>query len=287
MREIKYIISEHDNGKSIRMFLKHRGYSTATITLLKKCDNGIVLNQKRAFTNAVLSCGDELIINLTDATSDIKSEDLGFRVVYEDDDILVYDKPAGVVVHPTKIYQSGTLGNDYAYRCESNNIECIFRPVYRIDRNTSGLVLIAKNKLASAVKVKKVYTCICHGTASVDGAFDGAIALCEGSKIKRAVSEFGQSAMTRYSRIASTEKFSVCNVELETGRTHQIRVHFSHAGHPLVGDSLYGREDDTMSRHALHCGHIIFENPITGKTVELISDLPDDMAEFIIANNIL
>ena len=287
MRKIEYIITQIDSGKSIRDFLKHRGYSTAVITLLKKCDNGITVNGARVFTNYVLNTDDILTVHVSDKASDIAPEKLDFKVVYEDEDILVYDKPYGVVVHPTKVYQSGTLGNDYAYRCMELNRQCTFRPVYRIDRNTSGLVLIAKNKIASCVDVLKRYICICHGKIAEQGSFYGDISLCKGSKIKREVTQGGQSAVTHYKRIAVSDNYSLCEVVLETGRTHQIRVHFSNSGYPLVGDGLYGFDNDGLSRHALHCSEIKFTNPITCQKVELRSDLPNDMKVFIENNKIL
>lgn len=287
MRLIEYIVDEADDSRTVRDFLKHRGYSSGVITLLKKSPDGIKLNSVRAFTNAVIHEGDCLTVTIDDEPSAITPEPLNYKIAYEDDDILVYDKPAGVVVHPTKIYQSGTLGNDYANLCKNRGITCTFRPVYRIDRNTSGLVLIAKNKLSSCVNIDKRYICICHGVVAERGVFDKPISLCPDSKIKREINYNGQTAITHYKRIAVSDNYSLCEVTLETGRTHQIRVHFSSAGHPLAGDSLYGYSGDGINRHALHCAHVGFVNPITNKSVELSSILPDDMRDFVKNNNIL
>ncbi len=286
MRVIEYIIGEDYCGKTICDYLKHHGYSTGVITELKKSEHGIILNNNHAFTNVLLNTNDVLNICLTDDASDILPENFEFNISYEDDDILVFDKPSGVVVHPTKIYQSGTLGNYYAYLCQRRGIQCTFRPIYRIDRNTSGLVLIAKNKLASIVKVLKKYLCICHGVIDIAGTFDGSISLCVDSKIKREVNMYGQTAVTHYRRLSTNGKYSLCEITLDTGRTHQIRVHFSNAGYPLVGDTLYGYEGDSLSRHALHCSEIHFINPITGVKVDLISQLPSDMLNFMKYNNI-
>ncbi len=287
MRVLDFTVTQSESGKTIRDFLKHKSFSSAVSTLLKKHDNGIALNGERAFTNAILKVNDKIKITVHDVESEIMPENLKFKIVYEDEDILVYDKPAGVVVHPTKVYQSGTLGNDYAYRCKVNNEQCTFRPVYRIDRNTSGLVLIAKNKLAACVKVDKKYICICNGIIAEQGIFDGKIALCENSKIKREVADNGKLALTEYRRLCHSESYSLCEVALKTGRTHQIRVHFSNAGHSLVGDDLYGPPNMELKRHALHCSYISFINPITHNHIELTSDVPNDMQQFINKNNIL
>jgi 23S rRNA pseudouridine1911/1915/1917 synthase len=286
MRTIEYIIDDKDDSKQILAFLKRRGYSSSVITTLKKHDSGIVLNGVRVFTTAILHSGDRLMVCIEDEPSDITPVYCGYKIAYEDEDVLVYDKPAGVAVHPTKIYQTNTLGNDYAYRLMQRDLNCTFRPVYRIDRNTSGLVLIAKNKLASSVKVDKIYTCICHGIIPKDGSFDSPIRLCEGSKIKRETAENGQTAITHFKRIAVGNGFSEAEVRLETGRTHQIRVHFSSAGFPLAGDTLYGDYNDSIARHALHCGQIAFNHPVSGRRIELKSELPADMSDFIKENNI-
>ena len=288
MRIIEYCISKIDSGKTIERFLKSKGYSSALITNLKKLENGVLLNETPVFVVSKLNVGDVLKIAIVDEeeSENITPCDLGYPVLYEDEDYIVYDKPAGVVVHPTKVYQSHTIGNDFVFRCNLKGEKAVFRPIYRIDRNTSGIVVIAKSKLSSATKIDKDYICICYGELDNYGRFDQPIGLSDGSKIKRTLRSDGQSALTEYNRIAYNNGFSLARVKLRTGRTHQIRTHFSCNGFPLVGDTLYGSEIQQIERHALHCAKVQFKHIVTEEIITIESKLPEDMDFFLKNNNI-
>jgi len=283
VRKIDYVISQCEDGKTIERFLKAKGYSSSLISDLKKTDRGVLLNSEPVFVIETIKKGDVLSVTIADEESsqNITPQELNFDVVFEDDDYIIYNKPAGVVVHPTKVYQSGPLGNDFAYRCIIRGEKSIFRPVYRIDKNTSGLVVIAKNKLSSATKFDKEYLCICNGKIDAEGQFNQPIGLCEGSKIKRTVRTDGQTAVTDYKLISYNNGFSLVGVKLQTGRTHQIRTHFSFNGFALAGDTLYGRETDGIDRHALHCSKVCFKHIVTGEIITIKSELPKDMANFL------
>ncbi len=288
MRKIEYIITENETGKTIERYLKSKGYSSSLISNLKKTENGVLLNDNPVFVVEPAKTNDRLLITISDEedSENITPIDLGFDVLFEDDDYIIYDKPAGVVVHPTKVYQTQTIGNDFMYRCSKRGETAVFRPVYRIDRNTSGVVVIAKNKLSAATTFDKEYLCICNGKLNESGFFNQSIGLCDGSKIKRTVRDDGQSALTEYERISYNNGYSVAKARLYTGRTHQIRTHFSCNGFALVGDDLYGDETEGVSRHFLHCSTVSFKHIVTGECITISSNLPQDMELFLKKNNI-
>ena len=281
-RQLAWIVSANDAGCTVKRFLQARGCTAAVLTLLKKTRGALTVNGVPVFVTAALAAGDEVAIRLTDETDSAAPEDLSVPVVREDEDVIVYDKPAGMAVHPTKKIQSGTLANDFAFRAAGEH--AVFRPVYRLDRGTTGLVVVAKHKLACAMlegRIEKEYLCLCEGALVDTGVFDGSIAVEEPCRLRRVVRADGRPAVTRFECLRRGEGWSWARVWLETGRTHQIRCHFADAGHPLLGDFLYGTETAEWARPALHCGRIRFVHPVTGETVECRSDLPQDMADFI------
>lgn len=281
-RALSYLIGNEHDGMMIKAFLKRKGYSSSVLTMLKKEDDGIVLNGQPAFVTRVVAVGDRLDICMTDTDTSAQPEPIEVPILFEDEDIVVYDKPADMVVHPTKKIQSGTLANSFYYHIKEG--AGVFRPVYRLDKGTSGIVIVAKNKLAAHLlngRIKKEYICICEGELREKGTFDGAIGLSDLSKLKREVRDDGDSAVTHFERLSAANGLSAARVWLETGRTHQIRVHFADGGHALVGDFLYGKESDALPRHALHCSYVRFTHPITDKQVVIHSELPDDMKKFM------
>ena len=276
------MVPTEEDGCTVKRFLQARGCTTAVLILLKKTQGALTVNGTPVFVTATLAAGDRIAIRLTDETDSAAPEDLRVSVVWEDEDVIVYDKPAGMAVHPTKKIQSGTLANDFAFRAAGEH--AVFRPVYRLDRGTTGLVVVAKHKLACAMlegRIEKEYLSLCEGALPERGVFDGPIAVEETGRLRRVVRADGRPAVTHFERLGRGEDWSMACVWLETGRTHQIRCHFADAGHPLLGDFLYGTETAEWARPALHCGRIRFVHPVTGETVECRSDLPRDMAGFI------
>ncbi len=285
MRTLTYIIE--DGRKDIRAcdyLRKAQGYSARMMTELRKEMGLLTVNGVPQPVVARVSAGDVLCVNLPDdQMKSVPNSEIDAPVVYEDDDIVVFDKPAGVAVHESKKHQTDTLANVFAAHCQKKGVHSVFRAVNRLDRDTSGLVVVAKNRhIASmlSAKVQKRYIAIVCGELPDDaGTIDAPIRrLCPERQI-RIVSEDGQHAVTHYRVLARGHGYSVISLTLETGRTHQIRVHLSHIGYPLAGDAMYSGDCTDISRHALHCTEVWFSNAVTGKDIRLYSKLPRDMQE--------
>ncbi|MCI9144938.1 MAG: RluA family pseudouridine synthase [Eubacterium sp.] len=282
MRIIELKISSKDNGRQIRDFLRDFGVSSALLTKLKKTENGITKNGEFARTIDKIFTGDTIKISIENRgkmpekliTDDVKP-------VYNDEDILVLNKPAFMPVHESRNHRGDTLANAAACYMDSDTA---FRAVYRLDRDTSGLVLIAKNELAAcklAGKIHKDYYAVCSGTLNGKGTIDLPIRrVCE-SIIERGVFSDGEKAVTHWETISNKSNTTLLKINLETGRTHQIRVHFSHLGYPLLGDTLYGGNTDLIKRQALHCKTIYFTHPITNKEMAIECDFPNDFKGLI------
>ena len=210
--------------------------------------------------------------------------ELDVEAAYEDDDIVVFNKPANMATHPSIYHYRDTLGNCFAAKYP----DCSFRAINRLDRNTSGLCLVAKNQLAAANlsfaannHPDKIYYAVVCGKITDSGEIIAPIGRVGDSIIKREVSENGLFAHTVYEPIAFSNEYTYVRVILKTGRTHQIRVHFSHIGHPLAGDDLYGNNTKDIARQALHCGEISFIHPTTRKLTVVKAEPPQDMQKLI------
>ena len=289
-RKLVYNISSDFDGKTVKDFLRHNKISTAMITRLKKSDKGIVLNGQRVFVTEKLSEGDilELLTESGEAYSEFIYPTEGqLDIIFEDEDFLAVNKPPYLPVHPSKGHPYDSLANIVVYYYKQKNENFTFRCVNRLDKDTSGVTLIAKNayshelmrRLSTENLIDKTYFAIVHGKPEPSfGTIDLPIYRPEEATIKRVVDGRGKNAVTEYETIKSNENLSLIKIKLLTGRTHQIRVHFSHIGHPLAGDFLYGDENDgIIGRQALHCGEISFKHPVTGKQIKLTAELPEDM----------
>jgi 23S rRNA pseudouridine1911/1915/1917 synthase len=210
-------------------------------------------------------------------------------IAYEDNALLVIDKPSGIMVHPTARQDGITIANGVLHHYRESGQSCDFHPVHRLDRQTSGLLLVAKNAyihhLLSGQGIKHVqrsYQAIVTGQPQpLSGTIDAPIGRKPGSIIERMISASGQEAVTDYRTISGTSTASLMQISLRTGRTHQIRVHFSHIGHPLLGDDLYGGCTDLINRQALHAGKLAFNHPITNELLTIHSPLPPDMLSIL------
>lgn len=278
MRIIEFKITEKDNQKAIRDFLREFGVSSSLLKKLKHTENGITLNDEFAKSIELLSTGDILKISIENSGEMPKRlENSNVQVCYNDEDIIVLNKPPYMPVHESRNHRGDTLANVAACYMEKDTA---FRAVYRLDRDTSGLVLIAKNELSAcklAGKVKKSYYAVCQGILTGEGTIDLPIRRIEESIIVRGVFDDGERAVTHWKAVKSFNDKTLLCINLETGKTHQIRVHFSHLGYPLLGDSLYGGDCTEINRQALHCKTISFIHPVTGQNITVDSDFPDDI----------
>lgn len=282
MRVITYNADGFE-GREVIALLKHYGCSRRIITKLKNGGN-LQINGKKARTVDILNSGDVVQITLDDEKTLVPNPELDVEAAYEDDDIVVFNKPANMATHPSIYHYRDTLGNCFAAKYP----DCSFRAINRLDRNTSGLCLVAKNQLAAANlsfaannHPDKVYYAVVCGKITDSGEIIAPIGRVGNSIIKREVSENGLFAHTVYEPIAFSDEYTYVRVILKTGRTHQIRVHFSHIGHPLAGDDLYGNNTKDIARQALHCGEISFIHPTTRKLTVVKAEPPQDMQKLI------
>ena len=271
--------------KSMKLqdFLRMEGVSRRLVTRLKRTENGITRNGSFIRTVDYVNPGDIIELETVDSGTLEPNPKLYVPIVFENENLAVFDKPAGMPVHPSIRHQGDTLGNFFA--AEYPGIT--FRPVNRLDRNTSGLCIIAKNAFSAAAlqkNIEKVYYAVVSGYVSGIGTIDAPIAREGESIIKRKVSPQGQRAVTHYKALYSSEKYSLLEIQLETGRTHQIRVHFAHIEHPLAGDDMYGGSTEDIERQALHCGKLKFREPVTGEMITAEAPLKDDINKLIYIN---
>ena len=282
MRIIEFKIESENNDRQIKEFLHEFGVSSALLTKLKHTENGITLNGEFARTIDRIKTGDLLKITIENkGKMPAPLPCSNVKIIYNDEDILVLNKPAFMPVHESRNHRGDSLANAAACYMDSENA---FRAVYRLDRDTSGLVLIAKNELAAcklAGKIKKDYYAVCEGILTGSGTIDLPIRRVCDSIIKRGVFDDGERAVTHWQAVENKDNHTLLKINLETGKTHQIRVHFSHLGFPLLGDTLYGENVDFISRQALHCKTIYFTHPITQKSMMLDCDFPDDFKGLI------
>lgn len=290
-RTITYSISDAEANCSILVFLKRQGYSRKIIASIKKVPHGVLCNERWAYLWEPLHTGDQLIIHLPEDTASehIPAISLPLDIVYEDEDILVVNKPAGMPIHPSMNHYENTLANAVMWYYESQGISFTFRCVNRLDRDTSGLTIIAKHILSSHLLSQQVrerslsreYLAVVEGITPEAGTIDAPIARKPDSVLERCIDwEHGERAVTHYQRLACGNDLSVLSLHLETGRTHQIRVHMASIGHPLIGDFLYNPTNHLMERQALHSFRLTFLHPITHREMTFTAPPPDDMQSF-------
>lgn len=297
-RNFHYLISGEEAGSTIREYLRQRGYSHHILTGLKRSPRGIRLNGERVPVSRILSAGDFLDICLeeTDPSANVVPVPMELSILYEDEDLLVLNKPADTPVHPSVNNRENTLANGLAWYYKQQNLPFVCRFISRLDRDTSGLLLTAKNALSASLlsaalkqgQIEKTYLAIVQGQTDETGTISAPIAREAGSALKRRVDfEEGDPAVTHYQLLAyrPDPDISLLSLRLETGRTHQIRVHMLYLGHPLIGDFLYNPGRELIGRQALHAWKLKFYHPITGKLLEFQADPPKDMAGLFSAFN--
>lgn len=273
---------QYDGARLYRFLREYCGMSGALIRSTKYLEDGFVISGEQAHTNRIVHTGEQLRVRFKADCTDIPAQDIPLRVLYESENAVVFDKPAGIVVHPTLGYPDGTVANAFAFWCGNNGNSLAFRPVYRIDKDTSGCLLVAKNRYAAGKlngQVEKEYICFAQGQLQEkQGSLTGPIGLEDGSFIKNCVRQGGKPCQTDYAVEREFVEYSMLKVWPKTGRTHQIRVHFSNMGHPLLGDDFYGGSRRLIGRCALHCATITFEDD---GLRSVTSPLPEDMISLL------
>lgn len=282
---INFTVSPEYDGKTLKVFLRSGcGVSASLLTQLKLEENGIANGGAHAIATDILHTGDNITITLPMDKNEIAPVKLPISILYEDEHIIIFDKQPHMAVHPVHGHLDDTLANAASYYSQKQGENYTFRAVNRLDRDTSGALLAAKNSYAASLlpkTAKKKYIAVCEGIIEHGGTVNAPIRLKEGHTIQREVGEGGVSAITHYKPIQSCGGHTLVEFELETGRTHQIRVHMSHLGYPLAGDDMYGGSREFISRQALHCAEIDFIHPITHEQMKIKSPLPDDMKRLI------
>ncbi len=299
IRTLSYTITKQQQNITIQQFLKSQGFSRQLIVALKKQPKSILVNGRWEYVTYHLQEGESLTITISEDSSSEKIVPikLPLTILYEDEDILVVNKPANMPIHPSLNNYENTLANAVAYYYKEQNKPFIFRCINRLDRDTTGLTILAKNMLSAGIlsemiskrKIKREYLAIADGIgiAPKSGIIDAPIARKNDSAIERCVDfEKGERAITHYEVLqeSTLQNLSLVNLWLETGRTHQIRVHMKYLGYPLLGDFLYHPDNTKISRQALHAHRLTFLHPITKEPLCFTAPLPADMAQLLSEN---
>ncbi len=294
-RIIVFTVTAAEEGKAVRDIVKKNlNISAALYSELKRTEGSITLNGNPALANMTVKEGDALRIVIEDKESseNIYPRKGTLHILYEDEDILAVNKPPFLPCHPSKGHIDDSLANIVAGYYEEKGEKFVFRCATRLDRDTSGVVIIAKNRLAHDLITEqmkkglfnKTYYAVVEGNPVTDsGRIDRNIRRIPGiATIKRETcdSSDGASAITEYEVIVRSENRSLLKIKTLTGRTHQIRVHLSYIGHPITGDWLYGQKSDKNPRQLLHCGRVLMLSPITGEPLTIEAPLPEDFEEF-------
>ena len=292
--KLSYTIKKEDNFENLKELIKTQYQISDRLFLKLKKNNKIYLNNSNTCLWKPIEINDlvEIFIDFEEDNSNIPSTKMNLDIIYEDDAFLVTNKPAGIPVHPSMQHYSDSLSSGVKYYFDTLSLHKKIRPVNRIDRNTSGIVIFAKNEYIQEYLVRemknkefyKEYIAICNGLLNEkQGTINLPISRKEGSIIERCIDEKGSPSITHYLVLNEyiDKDYTVVQCTLETGRTHQIRVHMSAIDHPLLGDTLYGKESNLISRQALHSHKVSFIHPITKERVTYIAPLPYDIRKLI------
>lgn len=280
--ELCYIVPPEAEGQRLGLFLRTRGVTAGLIKSVKHVGEGFYADDVPIHTDRPVHSGQRITFALPpEPPTSLVPQPVPVSIAYEDAFAVVLDKPAGLAVHPTLNYPDHTLANGWIYHLQNEGKTGVFRPVNRIDKNTSGLVLCAQNAFAAPLlseTAQKCYLAIVQGSLPLGpGRVEAPIGRRGDSIIGRCVTPQGKYSLTEYTVLAAGPGHSLLACTPRTGRTHQIRVHMAYIGHPLAGDTLYGGSDDVIDRHALHCGVLNFCHPLTGKSIRVSCPLPADM----------
>ena len=292
-RTIEYTIPESQNGLRVEQFLRRKGYSRQNLTEIKRMPQSILVNGIHYYMRQTLAAGDHLQVCIceTESSEKIPPVKLPLNIIYEDEDILVINKPAGMPIHPSMKNYYNSLANALAWYYQDQGKPFIFRCSNRLDRDTSGLTVISKHLVSASIMadmtkkrlVHREYLAIVKGDLTPPaGTITAPLSRKEGSIIERTVDfDHGEEAITHYKLVKKENGHSLVSLQLETGRTHQIRINMKYLGYPLIGDYLYNPDMEHITRQALHSYHMEFPHPITGQKMTFTAPLPPDMSAII------
>ena len=306
-RTLTYEVTEEYDGMEILAFLRQKGFSRNILSSMKKSgqtishnneqnhNHSILQNGERGYGHSILKKGDTLTVHIPETESDEKiiPVKMELDILYEDEDILVINKEANVPVHPSIGNYENTLANGVAYYFAQKGQDFVYRCINRLDRDTTGALILAKNPYSAAVlstqmkrrEIRRTYLAIVEGIPPKSGTIDAPVGRVDGSAITRQVDyEHGERAVTHFTRLAVVEKelsqsYSLIELHLETGRTHQIRVHMKHLGYPLPGDYLYHPDYRIIGRQPLHSYQLEFVHPVTEKPMLFTAPVPLDFVQ--------
>ena len=315
MTRLNYTVPPAYDGARVQDFLRRDcGLSWRMVVRLKGVAGGITADGVPMRSIDRLRAGQTVVLTFPEDHVRIEGMEMPLAVVYEDAHLLMVDKPpylavhpsagkpdptlangvvayyekkgeaASVPVQPSPGHYADSLGNILVWHYQQLGQSFTFRPVNRLDRNTSGLLLAAKDPHTAFLltrKPEKVYLAVVFGRLEGEGTIDAPIRVKEGCCITREVGPGGKESVTHWQALASDGKLTLLRLRLETGRTHQIRVHMAYIGHPLVGDTMYGTDETFLPRHALHCSEMAFAHPLTGEPLHFVSPLPPDMERLL------
>lgn len=288
--KIHIVITNSLAGWTVQRVLRQELRVSRTLLRTAKRNGDILLDHLPVRTNVEVKAGQILELRMRNQETKVIPERMELDLLFEDTHLLAVNKPPGMLVHPLTTEPLGTLANGVIYHWQQQGITDQFRPVHRLDRDTSGIVLIAKNpyvhqQLQQQMKqgkfVRRYLALVAGEVFPRQGVIEASIALATDSYIKRMVSPDGKPAVSHYKVLRFLNGGSLVCVELETGRTHQVRIHLSYLGHPLWGDSLYGGDTTKIKRQALHCAYLAFIHPVKGTLMKIACPVPEDLRDIL------
>ena len=290
-RTISYSLINNEN-KTIIAFLKENGFSVPILQKLKDNPGDVILDGEPGFLNREIKNRINLTVTIRESEkSDFIASNIPLDILYEDEDIIIINKTDNMPIHPSIKHRENTLANALSHYYRNENSPFVFRCLNRLDKNTTGVTIVAKNPLSSAIlsrqmkseNIHRNYYAVVSGVISDSGVINAPIARTSDSIITREVNfTNGQNAITYYEPLKTIDNTTLVKLRLKTGRTHQIRVHMSYINHPLIGDFLYGDSNNTNveGRQLLHAGEITFNHPITNIIMHIKAPLPADFGAY-------
>ena len=281
--KLKFVVKK-DEDEIKRILIDELKISKEQIKKIK--DENILVNNKIQKMYQKVYKNDQIIINLDyceDNSNIMPNSHIKFQILYEDDWLIIVNKPKFIPVHPTMRHYEDSLSNGIRYYYDKINLHKKIRPVNRLDKDTTGIVMFAKSEYiqSNLTKYQKEYIAIVDGILEGKGTINKRIARKENSIIERCVSESGQEAVTHFEVLKNYKDYTLVKCMLETGKTHQIRVHFASIGHPILGDTLYGTKSTRIDRQALHAYKITFMHPVSKEKITITAELPEDMKKLL------